>query len=169
MKGRAVLFMGARKPFEITEYEVPDPEPGDIVLKITQAGVCGSDLHSWRGDGNPAPVPPGGRTTGHEGTGVVYKLGKGVTTDAAGQADQRRRPHRLLRDPALHALLTSASTAATTGVLNFSARARRRARSLTSPAPTRTTTTSGPTSRCSRSRTSCRTPCSASSTAPWAR
>ena len=53
MKGRAVLFMGARKPFEITEYDVPDPEPGDIVLKITQAGVCGSDLHSWRGDGNP--------------------------------------------------------------------------------------------------------------------
>ena len=26
-KGRAVLFMGARKPFEITEYEVPSPEP----------------------------------------------------------------------------------------------------------------------------------------------
>ncbi len=85
MKGRAVLFMGARKPFEITEYDVPDPEPGDIVLKITQAGVCGSDLHSWRGDGNPAPVAPGGRTTGHEGTGVVYKLGKGVTTDNLGK------------------------------------------------------------------------------------
>lgn len=88
MKGRAVLFMGARKPFEITEYEVPDPEPGDIVLKITQAGICGSDLHSWRGDGQPAPAqvpPPGGRPTGHEGTGVVYKLGKGVTTDALGK------------------------------------------------------------------------------------
>jgi threonine dehydrogenase-like Zn-dependent dehydrogenase len=85
MKGRAVLFMGARKPFEITEYEVPDPEPGAIVLRITQAGVCGSDLHSWRGDGQPAPVPPGGRTTGHEGTGVVYKLGKDVTTDSLGR------------------------------------------------------------------------------------
>jgi threonine dehydrogenase-like Zn-dependent dehydrogenase len=85
MKGRAVLFMGARKPFEITEYEVPDPEPSAIVLKITQAGICGSDLHSWRGDGTPAPVPEGGRTTGHEGTGVVYKLGAGVTTDSLGK------------------------------------------------------------------------------------
>jgi len=85
MKGRAVLFMGARKPFEITEYEVPDPEPGAVVLRITQAGICGSDLHSWRGDGVPAPVPPGGRPTGHEGTGVVFKLGAGVTTDSLGK------------------------------------------------------------------------------------
>ena len=85
MKGRAVLFMGARQPFQITEYDVPDPEPGAIVLKITQAGICGSDLHSWRGDGIPAPVPEGGRPTGHEGTGVIYKLGAGVTTDALGK------------------------------------------------------------------------------------
>jgi D-arabinose 1-dehydrogenase-like Zn-dependent alcohol dehydrogenase len=85
MKGRAVLFMGARKPFEITEYEVPDPETGAIVLKITQAGVCGSDLHSWRGDGIPRPVPPNGRPTGHEGTGVVYRLGPGVETDSLGK------------------------------------------------------------------------------------
>ncbi len=85
MKGRAVLFMGARKPFEITEYEVPDPEPDAIVLKITQAGVCGSDLHSWRGDGTPAPVPDGGRTTGHEGAGTVFRLGANRTTDAMGK------------------------------------------------------------------------------------
>jgi L-iditol 2-dehydrogenase len=85
MKGRAVMFMGARKPFEFREYEVPEPEPGAIVLKITQAGICGSDLHSWRGDGVPRPVPEGGRPTGHEGTGVVYKLGPGVTTDSVGK------------------------------------------------------------------------------------
>lgn len=85
MKGRAVMFMGARQPFQIREYDVPDPEPGAIVLKVTQAGVCGSDLHSWRGDGQPAPVPEGGRPTGHEGTGIVFKLGAGVTTDSAGK------------------------------------------------------------------------------------
>ncbi|HEX5368450.1 MAG TPA: zinc-binding dehydrogenase [Dehalococcoidia bacterium] len=85
MKGRAVLFMGARQPFQITEYDVPDPEPGAVVLTITQAGICGSDLHSWRGDGIQAPVPEGGRPTGHEGTGIVYKLGAGVTTDALGK------------------------------------------------------------------------------------
>ena len=83
-KGRAVLFMGARKPFEITEYEVPAPEPGALILKITQAGICGSDLHSWRGDGTPLPTPEGGRPTGHEGTGIVYALGADVTTDSLG-------------------------------------------------------------------------------------
>jgi len=85
MKGRAAMFMGPRKPFQFREYEVPDPEPGAIVLKITQAGICGSDLHSWRGDHVPRPVPEGGRPTGHEGTGVVYKLGLGVTTDSTGK------------------------------------------------------------------------------------
>jgi D-arabinose 1-dehydrogenase-like Zn-dependent alcohol dehydrogenase len=84
MKGRVVVFTGPRSPFEIEEFDVPDPEPGAIVLKITQAGVCGSDLHTWRGD--MGAVPPGTRrTTGHEGTGVAFKLGAGVTSDALGR------------------------------------------------------------------------------------
>ena len=84
MKGRIVVLKEYRKPFEIAEYDVPDPEPGDVLLKITQAGICGTDLHVWRGDTDGWPLPPAGRTMGHEGTGVVYKLGKGVTTDSAG-------------------------------------------------------------------------------------
>ncbi len=84
MKGRIVVLKEYRKPFEIAEYDVPDPEPGDVLLKITQAGICGTDLHVWRGDTEGWPLPPEGRTMGHEGTGVVYKLGKGVTTDSAG-------------------------------------------------------------------------------------
>jgi threonine dehydrogenase-like Zn-dependent dehydrogenase len=88
MKGRVIAFTGPRQPFQFYEYDVPDPEPGAMVLKITQAGICGTDLHAWRGDdktgayGNP---PPPGRTIGHEGTGVVYKLGAGVTTDSQGK------------------------------------------------------------------------------------
>jgi threonine dehydrogenase-like Zn-dependent dehydrogenase len=70
---------------EIREYEVPNPEPGTILLKITQAGICGTDLHSWRGTMSAAPIPPSGRAMGHEGNGVIYALGKGVTTDALGQ------------------------------------------------------------------------------------
>ncbi len=84
MKGRQVILRAYGQPFEIQEYDVPDPGPGDIVLRITQAGICGSDLHTWRGDTENNPVPPQGRAMGHEGTGVVYKLGQGVTTDALG-------------------------------------------------------------------------------------
>ena len=85
MKGRVVVVKEYMKPLEIEEYEVPDPEPGAILLKITQAGICGSDLHRWRGDMAPQPLPPSGSCTGHEGTGVIYKLGQGVTTDSLGR------------------------------------------------------------------------------------
>ena len=87
MKGRVVVFTGPRAPFEIEEFDVPDPEPGAVVLKVTQAGVCGSDLHTWRGEmsGPGAATGPSKRTQGHEGTGVIFRLGAGVTTDYMGR------------------------------------------------------------------------------------
>ena len=83
-RGRVVVATEHGQPFQIQEYELPDPELGAIVLKITQAGICGSDLHMWRGDQVNQTLPPNGRVMGHEGTGVVYKMGKGVTTDTLG-------------------------------------------------------------------------------------
>ena len=83
-RGRVVIHTAHNEPFEIREYDLPDPEPGAIILKITQAGICGSDLHTWRGDQINIPVPPGGRVMGHEGTGVIHKMGAGVTTDSNG-------------------------------------------------------------------------------------
>ena len=74
MKGRVVICREYSKPFEIEEFEVPDPEPGAVLLRMTQAGICGSDLHTWRGDQINVPLPPNGRVMGHEGTGVVDKL-----------------------------------------------------------------------------------------------
>ena len=85
MKGRVVVMREQMKPLEIEEYDVPDPEPGAVVLKITQAGICGSDLHKWRGDMIDKPLPPTGFCPGHEGTGVVYKLGEGIATDSMGR------------------------------------------------------------------------------------
>jgi threonine dehydrogenase-like Zn-dependent dehydrogenase len=77
---------GYRGPLELREYRVPEPEPGAIVLRITQAGICGSDLHMWRGDTEESrPIPPEGRSMGHEGTGVVAAMGSGVTSDTLGR------------------------------------------------------------------------------------
>ena len=84
MKGRVVTLREYNKPFEIEEYDVPEPEPGAVLLRMTQAGICGSDLHTWRGDQVNVPLPPTGRAMGHEGTGVVETLGAGVTTDTLG-------------------------------------------------------------------------------------
>ena len=83
--GRAALFFGPGKPMEITELPVPDPEPGAVVVRITRANICGSDLHIWRGDGLlGAMARAEGRIIGHEMTGIVHALGAGVTTDWAG-------------------------------------------------------------------------------------
>ncbi len=88
MRGRVVVLTEYQQPFDIREYEVPDPEPGAILLRMTQAGICGSDLHSWRGDRDPRshPIPAAGLAMGHEGAGVIERLGPGVTTDWAGRA-----------------------------------------------------------------------------------
>ncbi len=84
MKGRAAIFEGPGKPFVIQELPTPEVEPGGVLIKITSSSICGSDLHYWRGD-NPPPVrvgEPGPMIPGHEMTGVVHTLGKGVTTDS---------------------------------------------------------------------------------------
>lgn len=82
--GRVVVVKEYNEPFVIEEYEVPDPAPGGVVLRMTQAGICGSDLHTWRGDQINVPLPPSGKVMGHEGTGVVHALGEGRTTDSHG-------------------------------------------------------------------------------------
>ena len=83
MKGRAAILKEYQKPLEIQEYDVPDPEPGAVITRITQAGLCGSDLHTWRGEYG-YDLPAAGVPLGHEGVGAVHSLGKGVATDFMG-------------------------------------------------------------------------------------
>lgn len=84
--GRAAVFKELGAPMEIKEYPVPDPEPGAVLVKISVANVCGSDLHMWRGDLNLGLLGAAMPTIlGHEATGRVSKLGAGISTDSAGQ------------------------------------------------------------------------------------
>lgn len=84
--GRVAAFYGQGNPMRIREYEVPEPEPGAIVVRLAMANVCGSDLHQWRGEFDVAkfgrPYP---QILGHEMTGRVHALGDGVATDTAGK------------------------------------------------------------------------------------
>ena len=84
--GKAAVFVESYH-FEMTELPTPEVEPGGILVQITAAGICGSDLHLWRGDLKPImPGQPGPVILGHEMTGVVHTLGDGVTTDSMGRA-----------------------------------------------------------------------------------
>jgi len=86
MKGRVAVLRAYEGEFELREYPVPDPEPGAILIRLTRAGICGSDLHIWRGEMKDVyGAPPRDLTFGHEMCGRVERLGAAVTTDSLGQ------------------------------------------------------------------------------------
>lgn len=68
------------RAFELKDVDVPRPEPGQVLVRVRSVGVCGSDLHFYRGE---FPVAPG-FVLGHECAGEVEALGEGVTGFAKG-------------------------------------------------------------------------------------
>jgi S-(hydroxymethyl)glutathione dehydrogenase / alcohol dehydrogenase len=75
LKSKAGVFWGAGKPLEIREIDLEDPGPTDVVVRMTTVGICGTDLHSIRGEWTrPTPI-----VLGHEGAGVVEDVGSAVT------------------------------------------------------------------------------------------
>ncbi len=82
--GRAAVFHGPGKPFEIRELPLPEVEPDAVLIRVTRANICGSDLHFWRGDA-PLRLPEDGWIYGHEMTGRVARLGSRVTADSLGR------------------------------------------------------------------------------------
>lgn len=75
MKAAVVRQFG--KPLVIEEMAIPDPGPGQILVKYEATGVCHTDLHAANGDWPVKPNPP--FIPGHEGVGYVAKLGAGVS------------------------------------------------------------------------------------------
>jgi threonine dehydrogenase-like Zn-dependent dehydrogenase len=85
--GRAVVYEGHREPphvFRMVEYPVPEPEPGGILLRMSVANICGSDMHIFLGESRLRDTRSP-RHQGHEGVGRVAALGAGVTTDSNGE------------------------------------------------------------------------------------
>lgn len=63
------------------EVDVPRPGPGQVLLRIGRIGICGSDVHVFRGE-HPIVQPP--LIQGHEFSGWVERLGEGVTNLSVG-------------------------------------------------------------------------------------
>ena len=65
------------RPNEISvlERDVPEPGPGQLMIQVLASGICGTDLHIYRGEymGNYPVIP------GHEFSGVVAATGSGIT------------------------------------------------------------------------------------------
>lgn len=79
---KAAVVTDFRKPLEIQELPVPDPGPGEVLVRMETSGLCHTDIHAAHGDWPVKPTPP--FVPGHEGVGVVEKLGAGVTERALG-------------------------------------------------------------------------------------
>jgi propanol-preferring alcohol dehydrogenase len=82
---KAVQYREIGKGPEVVEIDVPEPGPGQIRLKVTAAGLCHSDwfIMDLPEDQYIYGLP---LTLGHEGAGVVDKLGEGVEGIAVGEA-----------------------------------------------------------------------------------
>jgi len=68
--------------FQLEEVPIPKPGKGQVLLKVKKAGICGSDIHTYRGE-NPVRKPP--IILGHEVAGVVVKVGPGVGSIREGE------------------------------------------------------------------------------------
>lgn len=68
--------------FTVQEVQIPDPGPGELVMRIELCGVCGTDVHMYHGKFPWVTYPV---VLGHEPVGIIAKLGKGVTHDFTGR------------------------------------------------------------------------------------
>lgn len=75
---KAAVVNEFHQKLEVKEVAVPEVGYGEVLVKIKTCGVCHTDLHAAHGDWPVKPKLP--LIPGHEGVGVVEKLGEGVTS-----------------------------------------------------------------------------------------
>jgi propanol-preferring alcohol dehydrogenase len=80
MKAAVVHAFGA--PLVIEDVPVPEPGPGQVLVKVVASGVCHTDLHAADGDWPVKPKLP--FVPGHEGVGFVAACGAGVAGAGGG-------------------------------------------------------------------------------------
>ncbi|BAH48359.1 Zn-dependent alcohol dehydrogenase [Rhodococcus opacus] len=80
MKVKAAVFERVGEPIHVEELDLEDPKRGEVLVRLEAAGVCHSDYHVVKGEWESA----GPLVLGHEGAGVVEKIGPGVTSVSVG-------------------------------------------------------------------------------------
>lgn len=82
MRVTAAVLNSYDTPFEIEELDIEEPRAGEVRIKIIATGICHTDGLAQHAD-LPFPTPG---VLGHEGAGIVEKIGTGVTSVAVGDA-----------------------------------------------------------------------------------
>lgn len=81
---RALRKVSAGPGAELQEIPVPEPGPGEVLIKVEAASICGTDLHIYEWDDLMAGRMKPPITFGHEMTGRIERLGPGVEHLAPG-------------------------------------------------------------------------------------
>jgi S-(hydroxymethyl)glutathione dehydrogenase / alcohol dehydrogenase len=81
MKIRAAVLEQFGAPLEVQELDLAEPRAGEVLVRLVACGVCHTDLYTASG-ADPSGYAP--TVLGHEGAGVVERVGEGVTSLAAG-------------------------------------------------------------------------------------
>jgi NDMA-dependent alcohol dehydrogenase len=76
MQARAAILWGVNEQWQIEDVELDEPQPDEVLIRMSAAGLCHSDEHIVTGD-IPMALPGVG---GHEGSAVVEQVGNRVTT-----------------------------------------------------------------------------------------
>jgi S-(hydroxymethyl)glutathione dehydrogenase/alcohol dehydrogenase len=75
MRMKAAILYEVNSPLKVEEVDLDDPKDEEVLVKLVATGVCHSDIHIIKGDMSvPLPV-----VLGHEGAGIVEKVGRNVT------------------------------------------------------------------------------------------
>lgn len=71
MKATAAVLQAFNLPLTMAAIDVPHLQPGQVLVAVEAAGVCGSDVHMWRGNDPRTPLPI---ILGHEGVGRIVDV-----------------------------------------------------------------------------------------------
>jgi S-(hydroxymethyl)glutathione dehydrogenase/alcohol dehydrogenase len=81
MKIRAAVLEQFGQPLEVQDVDLAEPKAGEVLVRLEACGVCHTDLYTASG-ADPSGYAP--TVLGHEGAGVVERVGDGVASVAAG-------------------------------------------------------------------------------------
>jgi len=71
MQACAAVLRAFNKPLAVESVTIPALEPGQALVELIAAGVCGSDVHMWQGRDPRTPLP---MILGHEGAGRLVDV-----------------------------------------------------------------------------------------------
>ncbi len=76
------LLLTAPSTLAITDLETPEPDAGEVRVRIAACGICGSDVHGYTGS-TGRRIPP--LVMGHEAAGIIDAVGQNVSGQMIGQ------------------------------------------------------------------------------------